>query len=104
MSNVFTTIVIPRVHGTYKARVGGWEGGRVAIELKGGYTFHWDTGSSAACVFNKSQKQAQSTGSTKTAVDSSLAPHIHHYTMPFTGSTGPVVHLHDLRGSAKRRL
>ena len=45
----------------------------------------------------------QSTGLAKTVIDSSLAPHA-PLLMPFSGPTGPVVHLRGLTGSAKSRL
>ena len=49
---------------------------------------------------SKWHKQLQSTGYTETVVGYSLAPHT-SLLMPFTGSTGPVVHVHGLTGLRK---
>ena len=51
-------------------------------------------------VSSKWHKQSQSTGLAKTIIGCSLAPHT-SLLMPFTGSTGPVVHLHGLIGLRK---
>ena len=52
------------------------------------------------CVFSRCLKQYQSTGQTESVVGYSLAPHT-PLLMPFTGSTGPVVHPHGLTGLRK---
>ena len=52
------------------------------------------------CVSSKWHKQSESTGYTKTVVGYSLAPHT-SLLIPFTGSTGPVVHVHGLIGLRK---
>ena len=55
------------------------------------------------CVFSKWQKQTQSTVHAETVVGSSLAPYT-FLLVPFTGSTGPVEHLHSLTGLAEGHL
>ena len=52
------------------------------------------------CVSSKWHKQSQFTGKIKPVVGYSLAPHT-SLLMPFTGSTGPVVHVHGLTGFRK---
>ena len=52
------------------------------------------------CVFNRQHKQSQSTGPAKSVIGYSLAPHT-PLLIPFSGSIGPVVHLHGLTGSRK---
>ena len=52
------------------------------------------------CVFSRRHSQSQSTGQAETVVGYSLAPHT-PLLMPFSGSVGPVVHLHGLTGSRK---
>ena len=49
---------------------------------------------------SKWHKQSQFTGKTEPVVGYSLAPHT-SLVMPFTGSTGPVVHVHGLTGLRK---
>ena len=52
------------------------------------------------CVFSRRHKQSQSTEQVETVVGYCLAPHT-PLLMPFSGSTGPVVHLHGLTGLRK---
>ena len=52
------------------------------------------------CVFSRQHKQSQSTGQAKTVVGYSFAPYT-PLLMPFSGSTGQVVHLHGLTGLRK---
>ena len=51
------------------------------------------------CVQYRQHKQSQSTGQAETVVGYSLAPCT--LLMPFSSSTGPVVHLHGLTGLRK---
>ena len=68
----------------------GWAaGGRLRIPLR-----H----KQPRCVFSKQHKQSQSTRHIKIVVGHSLATHT-PLLMPFSGSTGPVVHPHGLTGS-----
>ena len=84
-------------NGTYKG-VGGWEGwggwafgGRLTLSLKHRQPY---------CVFSKWHKQSQCIGQAETVFGYSLAPHT-SLLMPFSGSTGPVVHLNGLTGLKK---
>ena len=52
------------------------------------------------CVQYRRHKPSESTGQAKTVIGYSLVPHT-PLLMPFSGSTGPVVHLHGLTGSRK---
>ena len=52
------------------------------------------------CMSSKWHKQPQSTGQAETVVGYSFALHT-SFLMPFSGSTGLVVHIHGLTGSRK---
>ena len=72
--------------------MGGWEAeGGLRLPLRHRQQY---------CVSSKWYKQSQSTGQAETVVGYSLVPHT-SLLMPFSGSTGPLVHLHGLTGSRK---
>ena len=85
------------------AHIRGWEGGGVGGEegwAAGGGLRLPLTHKQPCCVCSRQHKQLQSTGQAETVVGYSSVPHT-PLIMPFSGSTGPVVHLHGLTGLRK---